>query len=62
MNFVVVPLIWFIGSHMGGTTVYPATIPISHFLPRTSTAITCALSPWEPSRPPVSPASSSRCV
>ncbi len=30
MNFVLVPLIWFIGSHMGDVTVYPATIPISH--------------------------------
>ncbi len=30
VNFVLVPLIWFIGSHMGDTTVYPATIPISH--------------------------------
>ena len=23
-------MIWFIGSHMGDVTVYPATIPISH--------------------------------
>ncbi len=30
VNFVLVPLIWFIGSHMGDATVYPATIPISH--------------------------------
>ncbi len=30
VNFVLVPLIWFIGSHMGDTTVYPASIPISH--------------------------------
>ena len=30
VNFVLVPMIWFIGSHMGETTVYPATIPISH--------------------------------
>jgi putative OPT family oligopeptide transporter len=30
VNFVLVPLIWFVGSHMGDTTVYPATIPISH--------------------------------
>ncbi|MGB0049781.1 MAG: OPT/YSL family transporter, partial [Terriglobales bacterium] len=30
VNFVLVPLIWFIGSHMGDLTVYPATIPISH--------------------------------
>ena len=30
VNFVLVPMIWFIGSHMGDTTVYPATIPISH--------------------------------
>ncbi len=30
VNFVLVPLIWFIGSHMGELTVYPATIPISH--------------------------------
>ena len=30
VNFVLVPLIWFIGSHMGDTAVYPATIPISH--------------------------------
>jgi len=28
-NFVLVPLIWFIGSHLG-SAVYPATIPISH--------------------------------
>ena len=30
VNFVLVPVIWFIGSHMGDATVYPATIPISH--------------------------------
>ncbi len=30
VNFVLVPMIWFIGSHMGNVTVYPATIPISH--------------------------------
>ncbi len=30
VNFVLVPAIWFIGSHMGNVTVYPATIPISH--------------------------------
>jgi len=30
VNFVLVPMIWFIGSHMGDATVYPATIPISH--------------------------------
>jgi len=30
VNFVLVPIIWFIGSHMGDATVYPATIPISH--------------------------------
>ncbi|HYA26357.1 MAG TPA: oligopeptide transporter, OPT family, partial [Terriglobales bacterium] len=30
VNFVMVPMIWFIGSHMGDVTVYPATIPISH--------------------------------
>ena len=30
VNFVLVPLIWFTGSHMGDATVYPATIPISH--------------------------------
>lgn len=30
VNFVLVPLIWFIGSHMGNVTVYPASIPISH--------------------------------
>jgi putative OPT family oligopeptide transporter len=30
VNFVLVPVIWFIGSHMGDLTVYPATIPISH--------------------------------
>ncbi|HEX8815034.1 MAG TPA: oligopeptide transporter, OPT family [Terriglobales bacterium] len=30
VNFVLVPLVWFIGSHMGDVTVYPATIPISH--------------------------------
>jgi len=29
VNFVLVPMIWFIGSHMGTTIVYPATIPIS---------------------------------
>ncbi|HVX66285.1 MAG TPA: oligopeptide transporter, OPT family, partial [Bryobacteraceae bacterium] len=27
-NFVLVPLIWFIGSHLPDTAVYPATIPI----------------------------------
>jgi putative OPT family oligopeptide transporter len=30
VNFVLVPLVWFVGSHMGDVTVYPATIPISH--------------------------------
>jgi putative OPT family oligopeptide transporter len=30
VNFVLVPVIWFVGSHMGEVTVYPATIPISH--------------------------------
>ena len=30
VNFVLVPVIWFIGSHMGDVAVYPATIPISH--------------------------------
>jgi putative OPT family oligopeptide transporter len=30
VNFVLVPVIWFIGSHMGDVTVYPATIPVSH--------------------------------
>jgi putative OPT family oligopeptide transporter len=29
VNFVLVPVIWFIGSHMGDVTVYPATVPIS---------------------------------
>ena len=27
-NFVLVPLVWFIGSHLGDTAVYPATVPI----------------------------------
>jgi len=30
VNFVLVPLIWFVGSHMGDVSVYPATMPISH--------------------------------
>jgi putative OPT family oligopeptide transporter len=30
VNFVLVPVIWFIGSHMGDVTVYPGPIPISH--------------------------------
>jgi putative OPT family oligopeptide transporter len=30
VNFVLVPLIWFVGSHIGDATVYPATVPISH--------------------------------
>jgi len=30
VNFVLVPAIWFVGSHMGDVTVGPATIPISH--------------------------------
>lgn len=30
VNFVLVPLIWFVGSHMGDAAVYPAAIPISH--------------------------------
>jgi putative OPT family oligopeptide transporter len=34
VNFVMVPIIWFIGSHMGDITVYPATIPISHMTAR----------------------------
>jgi putative OPT family oligopeptide transporter len=27
-NFVLVPLVWFIGSHLGDTVVYPAAVPI----------------------------------
>jgi putative OPT family oligopeptide transporter len=30
VNFFLVPLIWFVGSHMGDINVYPASIPISH--------------------------------
>jgi putative OPT family oligopeptide transporter len=30
VNFVLVPAIWFVGSHMGDVTVYPGTIPVSH--------------------------------
>jgi len=30
VNFVLVPMIWFVGSHMGDVSVYPASIPISH--------------------------------
>ncbi len=30
VNFVLVPMIWFVGSHLGEVTVYPAAIPISH--------------------------------
>jgi len=30
VNFVLVPLIWFIGGHMGDVAVYPASMPISH--------------------------------
>jgi len=30
VNFVLVPLIWFVGSHMGDVSLYPATMPISH--------------------------------
>lgn len=30
VNFILVPLIWFVGSHMGDFSVYPASIPISH--------------------------------
>jgi len=30
VNSVLVPLIWFFGSHMSDVIVYPATIPISH--------------------------------
>ncbi len=30
VNFALVPLIWFVGSHMGDISVYPASIPISH--------------------------------
>src|ERR1043166_3029682 len=29
-NLVLVPLIWFVGSHLGDTAVYPGAIPISH--------------------------------
>jgi len=28
-NFVLVPLIWFIGQHLGDASVYPATVPIA---------------------------------
>ncbi len=30
VNFVLAPMIWFVASHMGNVTVYPATMPISH--------------------------------
>jgi putative OPT family oligopeptide transporter len=30
VNFLLVPMIWFVGRHMGDVNVYPATIPISH--------------------------------
>lgn len=30
VNFVLVPVIWFVGSHMGDLTVYPGIMPISH--------------------------------
>ncbi len=30
VNFVLVPMTWFVGSHMGDVTLYPASIPISH--------------------------------
>jgi putative OPT family oligopeptide transporter len=30
VNFLLVPLIWFVGSHMGNLVLYPASIPISH--------------------------------
>ncbi|HXZ13652.1 MAG TPA: oligopeptide transporter, OPT family [Candidatus Sulfotelmatobacter sp.] len=30
VNFVLVPMIWFVGSRMGDVTVYPAAVPISH--------------------------------
>ena len=30
VNFVLVPMIWFVASHMGNLTVYPGTVPISH--------------------------------
>ncbi len=29
VNFVLVPMTWFVGSHMGNVVVYPATVPIS---------------------------------
>ncbi len=29
VNFVLVPMIWFIGGHMGNASVYPASMPIS---------------------------------
>ncbi len=28
-NFILVPLVWFIGSHLGDTAVYPAAVPIA---------------------------------
>jgi putative OPT family oligopeptide transporter len=28
-NFILVPLVWFIGSHLGDTAVYPAVLPIA---------------------------------
>jgi len=30
VNFVLVPMIWFVGSHMGDVALYPASLPISH--------------------------------
>jgi putative OPT family oligopeptide transporter len=29
-NLVLVPLIWFVGSHLGDTAVYPGTVPVAH--------------------------------
>ena len=62
-NFVLVPAIWFIGSHMGDVAVYPANDShLAHDGGRDLSLSMCASSAWAPSRRPDLSASSNRCA
>ena len=46
-NFILVPLIWFIGSHMNVRCIQ-ATVPVANMTAAEIYATTCALSAWAP--------------
>jgi len=61
-SFVLVPLIWYFGSHIN-TAVYPSAIPIAQMTAAEIVRqLRCASSAWEPSLRPESSASSNRCA